>query len=101
MGAAVCFASGTEIAHWLFCTKNTTGALNTAAKFHASCTSPSEVAPSPMYTSTHSSAPSIRRPIAYPTAWSAWDPTGTEIIPKRSSFGSYVPPCHVARWNRR
>jgi len=47
MGAAVWRATGTEIAHWLFCTKKTTGARKTPAKFMASCTSPSEVAPSP------------------------------------------------------
>ena len=42
-GAAVCRASGTEIAYLLFCTKNTTGARNTAAKFSASWKSPSLV----------------------------------------------------------
>ena len=64
MGATVWAATGTEMAHWLFWQKNTTGALNTAAKFHASWTSPSEVAPSPKYTAVHSFAPSILRPIA-------------------------------------
>jgi hypothetical protein len=39
--------SGTEIAHWLFWQKNTTGAELTAAKLNASLVSPSEVAPSP------------------------------------------------------
>ena len=30
---AVCVDSGTEIAHWLFWQKNTTGAFHTPAKF--------------------------------------------------------------------
>jgi len=36
------------MAYLLFCTRNTTGALKTAAKFSASWKSPSLVAPSPM-----------------------------------------------------
>src|SRR5207237_1403535 len=43
----------------------------------------------------------LRRPIAYPTPCSACEPTGTLMCPNRSSAASYVPPCHVARWNRR
>ena len=43
----VCFSSGSEIAHWLFWQKNTTGALNTLAQMNASFTSPWQVAPSP------------------------------------------------------
>ena len=43
----VCFSIGSEIAHWLFWQKNTTGALNTLAKMNASLTSPWLVAPSP------------------------------------------------------
>jgi hypothetical protein len=47
VGAFVCCDSGTLIAYWLFCTKKMHGASKTAAKFIASCGSPSEVAPSP------------------------------------------------------
>jgi hypothetical protein len=35
-----CFSIGSEIAHWLFWQKNTTGALNTLAQTNASLTSP-------------------------------------------------------------
>ena len=72
IGATVCCASGTEMAHWLFWQKNTTGALNTAAKFQASWRSPSEVAPSPKYTHTTPSSPWWRRPQARPTACGSW-----------------------------
>ena len=43
----LCFSSGSEIAHWLFWQKNTTGALKTDAHTKASLTSPWLVAPSP------------------------------------------------------
>ncbi len=46
-GTRLCRSSGSEMAHWLFWQKNTTGALNTEAKTNASCTSPWLVAPSP------------------------------------------------------
>ena len=46
-GIRVCFSSGSEIAHWLFWQKNTTGALNTLAQTNASFTSPWLEAPSP------------------------------------------------------
>ena len=38
---------GSEIAHWLFWQKNTTGALYDAAKMNDSLTSPWLLAPSP------------------------------------------------------
>ncbi len=43
----ICSWLGLEIAHPLFCTTNSTGADSTAARFIASETSPSLVAPSP------------------------------------------------------
>ena len=46
-GARVCFSFGSEMAHWLFWQKNTTGLLLTPAKTSASETSPWLVAPSP------------------------------------------------------
>ena len=46
-GMRVWRSSGSEIAHWLFWQKNTTGALNTEAKTNDSLTSPWLVAPSP------------------------------------------------------
>src|SRR5262249_47613206 len=45
---AVCFESGTEIAHWLFWQKNTTGIFITPAKFAAAWKSDEDDAPSPM-----------------------------------------------------
>ena len=47
LSEAVCIESGTEIAHWLFWQKNTTGSLNTPAKFAAAWKSAEEEAPSP------------------------------------------------------
>jgi hypothetical protein len=63
----VCRSSGTEIAHWLFWQKNTTGAFMTLAQMNASFTSPWLVAPSPKYAIT--AAPS-----SSPTAPSRWIP---------------------------
>ena len=48
----VCCSIGSEIAHWLFWQKKTTGALNTLAQTNASLTSPWLVAPSPKYAMT-------------------------------------------------
>ena len=67
-GAAIWWLTGTEIAHWLFCTKNTHGALYTAARFSASCASPSLVAPSPRKATVTESSPSRCAAIAAPTA---------------------------------
>ena len=47
VAAAVCLATGTEIAQPLLLMTNTTGALQAPAMFRASATSPFEVAPSP------------------------------------------------------
>jgi hypothetical protein len=44
---AVWRLTGTEIAHWLFWQKKTTGAFQTAAKLSAQWKSCSDVAPSP------------------------------------------------------
>ncbi len=46
-GERDCVATGTEIAHWLFCRKKTSGVWKLAAKTIASCTSPWLEAPSP------------------------------------------------------
>ena len=46
---------GSEMAHWLFWQKNTTGALYDAAKMKASLTSPCEEAPSPKWATTAAS----------------------------------------------
>ncbi|CAB5017895.1 unannotated protein [freshwater metagenome] len=58
MGTTAWRFTGSEIAHWLFWQKNTTGASNTEANTMASCTSPSLVAPSPKNAITASSVPS-------------------------------------------
>ncbi len=56
-----CFSSGSEIAHWLFWQKNTTGASNDAAKMNASFTSPWLDAPSPKYAMTAGVRSCVRR----------------------------------------
>ena len=71
-GTRVWTEVGTEIAHWLFCVKNTTGAWKEAAKVKDSETSPSLEAPSPKRARTAVSValspvpttPSRCRPIA-------------------------------------
>src|SRR5947207_15702177 len=77
MDPAVCLASGTEIAQWLFWQRRMTGALKTPAKFIASCQSPFDVAPSPKVPSTTSSLPRNLDPMAKPTACGTWVATGT------------------------
>ena len=65
--ASGCFdwsPTGSEIAHWLFWQKNTTGASKLAAKTRASFTSPSLVAPSPKYATLAASVPSQAAPMA-------------------------------------
>ena len=44
---AVCFLRGRLMAHWLFCTTQTSGSLKAPATFIASLKSPSLVPPSP------------------------------------------------------
>ena len=63
-GMRVCFSIGSEMAHWLFWQKNTTGALKTLAQMNASLTSPWLVAPSPKYAMTAFSTWSFCMPIA-------------------------------------
>ena len=71
-GTRDCLLVGSEMAHWLFWQKKTTGALFTAANTSASFTSPCEVDPSPKYVTTAESragspvptAPSRCSPIA-------------------------------------
>src|SRR5216683_2140444 len=61
---AVCRAVGTLMAQWLFWQMNTTGGLNTPAKFIATWKSPSLVAPSPMYAATTVRSPLMRAAMA-------------------------------------
>ena len=75
-GATDWRASGTEMAYSLFCTKKTTGAWKTAAKFIASWKSPSLVAPSPHIAITTVSSPLSRAACATPTACSSWVASG-------------------------
>ena len=44
-----------------------------------------------------SSAPSSRRPSAYPAACGIWVAIGMQIGPNLDALGSYGPPCHVPR----
>src|SRR5207302_6209080 len=71
---AVCLDVGTLIAQWLFWQLNTTGALNTPAKFIATWKSPSEVAPSPMYAAMTVRSPRTFAAMAAPTACGSWVP---------------------------
>ena len=77
---AVCFATGTEIAHWLFLQKKIVGALNTPAKFIPAWKSPSLVAPSPKYVRLTESSLRIFAAQAAPTACVICVPTGLEVV---------------------
>ena len=55
---------GSEIAQWLFCSRNTIGAWKTEDQTNASAMSPWLMAPSPMQAITALSAPSCWTPIA-------------------------------------
>ena len=57
-------SSGSEIAHWLFWQKKTTGALKTLAQMNDSLTSPWLLAPSPKKTIDAFSASSFCIPMA-------------------------------------
>src|SRR2546428_1401685 len=76
---AVCFATGTEIAHWLLLHKKTVGVRNTPAKFIAAWKSPVLVAPSPKKTRTAFFSPRsfIAHPL--PPVCVSCGPTGEEI----------------------
>jgi len=87
-GAALCRASGTEIAYSLFWMKNTTGAWNTAAKFSASWKSPSLVPPSPTSAITTVSSPFSRAACATPTACGSWVASGVACGATLCSYGS-------------
>src|SRR5271165_6837586 len=95
-GPASCLLTGTEMAHWLFCTKNTHGARYTDAKLHASCTSPVLVAPSPTNATVTESSPSRCAAIAAPTACSPWVPIGIAIGAQRFAVNP-SPPCQLPR----
>ena len=79
VSAAVCWATGTEIAQRLLLMTKTSGRRHTPAILSASATSPFEVAPSPKtQTATRFSRLSLNAR-ATPTACGAWVPTGTQI----------------------
>ncbi len=87
---------GSEIAHWLFWQKNTSGASYTAAHTKPSCTSPWLVAPSPkkqMVASLSESPtwPSNFWPIAYPAALRTWLPMTIVYGWNLCLTGSHVP----------
>ena len=87
-GAALCFESGTLMAYLLFWTKNTTGALNTAAKLSASWKSPSLVPPSPTNAIATVGRPLRCSPEANPTAWISWVAKGVHCGAVRFALGS-------------
>src|SRR5688572_14966382 len=76
---AVWILRGVEIAHWLFWLKKIAGSFITPAKFIASWTAPSDVAPSPKKQIATVSSPFSLFDHASPAAWQAWLPTGIEI----------------------
>ena len=66
----VCRSFGSEIAHWLFWQKNTTGAFCTAAKTNASLTSPCDG----RAVAEVGDDRGVAAGLAVPTAWSRWMP---------------------------
>jgi hypothetical protein len=60
----------------LFSHTKITGSRCTPAKFIASWISPWLLVPSPNCVSATTSSPRTHAPIAIPTAWSTWVPTG-------------------------
>jgi len=79
VSAKVCFATGTEIAHWLLLHTNTVGVLNTPAKFIPTWKSAVDVPPSPKYVSVTMLSPRILDAHAAPTAKGICVPTQLEI----------------------
>src|SRR5206468_7108940 len=76
---AVCFDTGTEIAHWLLLHRKTVGARKTPAKFIATWKSAVLVAPSPKNARTAFLSPSSFMAHPIPTACGSCVPTGDEI----------------------
>src|SRR5262245_46919224 len=100
VGAAVCCATGVEIAHWLLLQKRTTGAFMTPAKVNPSWNAPSEVAPSPKSVSATQSSPLSADPHAKPTACGIWVAIGTQMEATLNSAGFHQPagcPLHHER----
>src|SRR5665647_2974401 len=87
-GAAVCLASGVLMAYLLLWMRNTTGALNTAAKLSASWKSPSLVAPSPTNAIATVGRPLRFSPEANPTAWISCVAKGVLCGAVRHALGS-------------
>src|SRR5206468_12656423 len=83
--AAVCFATGTEMAHWLFLQKKIVEALKTPAKFIPAWKSPSLVAPSPKNVRLTTSSWRIFAAHAAPTACVICVPTGLEVVTRTRS----------------
>ncbi len=94
--ACVCRARGSEMAHWLFRQKNTSGAWKTPAKFIASWQSPWDDAPSPKYTSVTLSSPLLRLAQASPTAWGTWLAIGMQSGRSRRPSGTRIPSAYPA-----
>src|SRR5438445_133250 len=89
---AVCFDTGTEIAHWLLLHRKTVGARKTPAKFIATWKSAVLVAPSPKNARTAFLSPSSFMAQPIPTACGSWVPTGVETGVRRA-----VVPNHAER----
>src|SRR5438093_12251883 len=73
---AVCFATGTEIAHWLLLHRKTVGVRKTPAKFIAAWKSPVLVAAAPKNTRTAFFAPRSFIAHPMPSACGSGAPTG-------------------------
>jgi hypothetical protein len=76
------------MAYSLFCTKKTTGAWRTAAKFIASWKSPSLVPPSPHIARATVGSPRNRAACATPTACGSWVASGVACGATWCSYGS-------------
>src|SRR5690554_8151316 len=88
VGAADCRLRGTEIAHWLLFTTNTTGNCQTPARFRLSRKSPLLVAPSPQVVTATRGCCRIRKAAATPQAWQAWVAMGTQMGKSSTAAGA-------------
>ncbi|MNQ82693.1 hypothetical protein D3C85_977510 [compost metagenome] len=93
VGAPHWMRRGTEIAHWLLLTTNTTGSCQAPATLRASRKSPLLVAPSPQVVSATRCSPRILNALATPQACRAWVAIGTHSgkSPRASGAAKSLP----------
>ncbi|MNJ61453.1 hypothetical protein D3C77_572410 [compost metagenome] len=88
VGAPHWMLRGTEIAHWLLLTTNTTGSCQAPATLSASRKSPLLVAPSPQVVTATRAWPRILNALATPQACNAWVAMGTQSGKSSLAAGS-------------